>query len=227
MADNAQDTGDVISLLCPKCGWDLRIPAQFAGQSGTCNRCGAAIHVPDGGLSPAARARIHGQQVDAPMSPSGRSSSASLRPDVGMIATEASGNGGAWGSLGRMALLLGLLLVIVACVLPALVIGFSAETEPAEKPPRRAVVLPSVGGAPSSDALSSDGPQVEPGTVEGRTGAALVDADSGDLNRTVYVTRSGHRYHRAGCRHLATGDAGILLGAARARGLTPCGTCGG
>ncbi len=43
----------------------------------------------------------------------------------------------------------------------------------------------------------------------------------------VYVTRTGHKYHRAGCRYLRTGAVAIQRSAAVARGLTPCKVCGG
>ena len=44
---------------------------------------------------------------------------------------------------------------------------------------------------------------------------------------TVYVTRTGHRYHRAGCRYLRRGSIAISREKALSRGLTPCSVCGG
>jgi hypothetical protein len=42
---------------------------------------------------------------------------------------------------------------------------------------------------------------------------------------TVYVTKSGTKYHRAICRHLAKSKVPISLKDAKARGYTPCRVC--
>jgi len=42
---------------------------------------------------------------------------------------------------------------------------------------------------------------------------------------TVYVTRTGSKYHRSGCRHTAKSGSPTTKSAAIARGLGPCGTC--
>lgn len=42
---------------------------------------------------------------------------------------------------------------------------------------------------------------------------------------TVYVTRTGKRYHRDGCRYLATSRIPISLKDAQAKGYTPCKVC--
>jgi len=44
---------------------------------------------------------------------------------------------------------------------------------------------------------------------------------------TVYATRTGHRYHRAGCRYLRQSRIAMSRSEALARGLTPCLVCGG
>jgi endonuclease YncB( thermonuclease family) len=43
----------------------------------------------------------------------------------------------------------------------------------------------------------------------------------------VHITATGTKYHSAGCRHLRKSDRVISLEDAIARGLKPCGTCGG
>lgn len=43
----------------------------------------------------------------------------------------------------------------------------------------------------------------------------------------VYVTRTGHRYHRAGCRYLRYSSFRTTRARAIAAGLTPCKVCGG
>jgi hypothetical protein len=42
---------------------------------------------------------------------------------------------------------------------------------------------------------------------------------------TVYVTRTGKRYHRAGCRSLRHSSTPMELKDAKAKGYTPCGIC--
>ncbi len=43
--------------------------------------------------------------------------------------------------------------------------------------------------------------------------------------QTVYITRTGKRYHRDGCRYLATSKVPISLKDAKANGYTPCKVC--
>ena len=44
---------------------------------------------------------------------------------------------------------------------------------------------------------------------------------------TVYITRYGHRYHRAGCRYLRQSSFALSRNEAIARGYSPCRVCGG
>ena len=43
--------------------------------------------------------------------------------------------------------------------------------------------------------------------------------------QTVYITRTGKRYHRDGCRYLASSKIPIILKDAKAQGYTPCKVC--
>ena len=43
--------------------------------------------------------------------------------------------------------------------------------------------------------------------------------------QTVYITRTGKRYHRDGCRYLATSKIPISSKDAKAKGYTPCKVC--
>lgn len=49
--------------------------------------------------------------------------------------------------------------------------------------------------------------------------------DTTPAQDTVHATRTGKRYHRATCRHLAQSDIPMTLVEAQDKGLTPCGTC--
>jgi biopolymer transport protein ExbD len=43
--------------------------------------------------------------------------------------------------------------------------------------------------------------------------------------QTVYVTRTGKRYHRDGCRYLSMSKIPISLKDAKANGYSPCKVC--
>ncbi len=43
---------------------------------------------------------------------------------------------------------------------------------------------------------------------------------------TVYITRTGAKYHRAGCRYLARSCIPVKLSDAKKMGYTPCSVCG-
>lgn len=46
-------------------------------------------------------------------------------------------------------------------------------------------------------------------------------------SETVYITQTGKKYHRAGCRHLQKSQIPISLDDAKAKGYTACKSCGG
>jgi phosphatidylserine/phosphatidylglycerophosphate/cardiolipin synthase-like enzyme len=65
---------------------------------------------------------------------------------------------------------------------------------------------------------------VPPAPPPAAPSAAQAPAPSGADNITVYVTKSGTKYHREGCQHLRTGGTPIKLSEARAR-YGPCSRC--
>ncbi len=56
---------------------------------------------------------------------------------------------------------------------------------------------------------------------------AVIEPSSPPIRQevTVYITRTGAKYHRAGCRYLAKSMIPIDLGRAEARGYGPCSVC--
>jgi hypothetical protein len=44
-------------------------------------------------------------------------------------------------------------------------------------------------------------------------------------SQTVYITRTGKRYHRDGCRYLASSKIAVSLKDAKAKGYTACKVC--
>jgi len=71
-------------------------------------------------------------------------------------------------------------------------------------------------------------------TGTSKTDTAKTDKDKTDTagknkdtskNITVHITKTGSKYHRAGCRHLSKSDIEVTLAEALSKGLTPCKTC--
>lgn len=66
-------------------------------------------------------------------------------------------------------------------------------------------------------------------TVLDRSASISAETDDEDalvaMGYTVYITKSGTKYHRDGCRSLWNSRIPIDVNAARARGYTPCSVC--
>ncbi len=60
---------------------------------------------------------------------------------------------------------------------------------------------------------------------EDRPAVAPAEKKPGADAKTVYITRTGTKYHRAGCRHLARSSVPISRKEAEARGYAPCKVC--
>jgi hypothetical protein len=54
---------------------------------------------------------------------------------------------------------------------------------------------------------------------------AVLNAAQNAATTTVYVTKTGEKYHRDGCRYLSRSKIATTLKAAVARGLGPCSVC--
>lgn len=65
-------------------------------------------------------------------------------------------------------------------------------------------------------------------TTKGAAEAAKegVPAPAEKKDITVYITKTGSKYHREGCRYLTKSCIPISLEDAKARGYTPCSVCG-
>lgn len=66
-------------------------------------------------------------------------------------------------------------------------------------------------------------PAATPPSSTSKTATQARSQDNGDV--TVYVTRTGTKYHRAGCRSLAKSSIPMALKDAVAKGYTPCSIC--
>ncbi len=55
--------------------------------------------------------------------------------------------------------------------------------------------------------------------------SSSAELERDQVERTVYVTNTGKRYHRENCRYLAKSKIPIKLKDALAQGYTPCHVC--
>lgn len=78
------------------------------------------------------------------------------------------------------------------------------------------------GTSPSSEPKGS-APAVGQSSPPSVTGGEL--APSEVATDIVHATRTGHKYHRAGCRYLRSSDIPMERSEAESRGLTPCSVC--
>jgi len=212
-----EEIGDstMLDIICPTCQKLLHVPAHFAGSTGKCTQCGGRIIVPGPGDFPGGRTRedILREQRGEPISSGFEGGAAVPVPDgvrlgAGMVASETERGGRARASIMRMIVLAGLLLVVLACVLPAIVIGYSAETKPPD--PVKKPVLPVARGVLQERPLE-EAPRGAEGPAEG--------------DRQVYVTNEETFYHEASCAQLGETAAEMPLKEALAASLKPCVHC--
>ena len=62
-------------------------------------------------------------------------------------------------------------------------------------------------------------------TVEDTSGTGTSAQSPAPEAPTIYVTKTGAKYHRFGCRYLSKSSIPLTLSEAKSRGLTPCSVC--
>ena len=67
--------------------------------------------------------------------------------------------------------------------------------------------------------------QANPAPDRGQPPTAAPGAGQGSQSDIVHATRTGKRYHAAGCRYLSKSDIPMTRQEAEAKGLTPCRVC--
>lgn len=97
--------------------------------------------------------------------------------------------------------------------------GAGGAEDPAIAPPGTAVPSIGAGSPPAPSAGSAPAVSTTPRASASPAPAAKVGM--------VYGTRTGKKYHAAGCRYLAKSKVPMSLSDAKARGLTACSVCGG
>ena len=79
--------------------------------------------------------------------------------------------------------------------------------------------------APDS-ARATDVPAASPQPALSTIIPAKVLQKKANESETVYITRTGHKYHRGGCRSLSRSQIPITLSEAKQQGYGPCAICG-
>ena len=92
--------------------------------------------------------------------------------------------------------------------------AIASEVQP--RAPDQASVAP-VSPAESTPSASISAPVAAPAVVP------VTTTTSQDV--TVYITKSGKKYHNDGCRSLSSSKTSISLTDAKAKGYTPCSLC--
>ncbi len=64
-----------------------------------------------------------------------------------------------------------------------------------------------------------------PAVVPSATPTPAPSAEAEPQAATVYVTKSGGKYHRSGCRYLSKSQISITLTSAKNQGYAPCSVC--
>lgn len=79
--------------------------------------------------------------------------------------------------------------------------------------------------AEKSKPASSSGSSSSSGSTSSSGSSGSTSSASDTQSVTVYVTRTGEKYHRSGCRYLSNSKIPISLSNARASGYTACSVC--
>lgn len=100
--------------------------------------------------------------------------------------------------------------------------------------PSSSATTPSSSPNASSSTPSVSSPSVNSGSSSGSGSSYSAQAPAAvspippqqeTKDITVYITKTGHKYHRAGCRYLSRSEIAITLSQAKAEGYTPCSVC--
>ena len=80
-------------------------------------------------------------------------------------------------------------------------------------------------GSGSSGSSSENQSSSSSTTVISDDGQYSQDNSASSSDVTVHITKTGEKYHSAGCQYLKKSDIEVTLSEAKARGLTPCSRC--
>ena len=100
----------------------------------------------------------------------------------------------------------------------------AASRAPAPAPRAPAPLVASLAVAKSFPSTPIEQPPVQPPVAAPVVNQPNIPASGPTEDVTVYVTRTGSKYHRAGCRYLAQSSMPMLLSTASAR-YGPCSVC--
>jgi len=112
------------------------------------------------------------------------------------------------------------LFLIVVFLISIFAVGCASNTPtaPVNKPTN-----PTTTGEPSVNTPTTSATPSPSATAPAVTPPAQPQVTQKEV--TVYVTNTGKKYHRAGCRYLSKSQIAINLSNAKAEGYTPCSAC--
>lgn len=79
------------------------------------------------------------------------------------------------------------------------------------------------GNPPSNQSVSTNRSSTAQSTKTASPATQIERAAT--TERTVYITETGSKYHRSGCRYLSKSKIAITLSSAKAQGYSPCSVC--
>lgn len=93
----------------------------------------------------------------------------------------------------------------------------------------QATIAPTASPAPKPTATPTITPTQKPAaapTAKSASQSGAYQSQQPDTtSQTVYITKTGEKYHRGSCRYLRKSKISISLSKAKTRGYTPCSVC--
>ena len=77
----------------------------------------------------------------------------------------------------------------------------------------------------ATEAADTGTPAAGTDTVPAQDTETVTESSRDDYPDTVFITDTGEKYHRAGCRYLSNSSREISLADAQAQGYLPCSQC--
>lgn len=121
-------------------------------------------------------------------------------------------------------------LSLILCLIMSLLLipGCSSSTTPTAKQQSITTAQPDKPAAVDQQQTKTDqdkGTTAQPATP-GPEKPAAIEQPAEKQTVTVYITRTGAKYHSEGCQYLRKSCIPISLDKAKARGYEPCSKCG-
>lgn len=224
----------MIDFVCPHCKKTLRVPEQFLGQTGKCNHCGKAITIlvappPSTGANFDTPIPDHPESQSEPIKEMSAEDfkravaegvKAAKQEEYQQSLAIAQANA-ARVRQNTLRGCVGCFGIFVALIFFSAMIGRSSTSKQDTAPPTTTPVATPV-ATPIATPIA---PTPQPQPVSRPVQQYQEPVEQVPRTQTVYITNTGKKYHRAGCRSLGQSSISISLADAQAQGYEPCGIC--